>query len=183
MVVRANAKVADAYKLDKKAKRTFGELGAITCDDRVLSWKMEKSTVSIWTVEGRQTIPFVCGDYQRRLLKGQRGETDLAYVRGEFYLLTSVNVEEPEPVEVEGVLGVDLGIVNIATDSDGVVYSGKHLNSARSRHLRLRQKLQKKQTKGAKRRLKKLSRKERRFANHVNHTITKRLVETAKRTN
>ena len=37
MAVRANAKVVDAYKLDKQAKRSFRELGAITYDDRVLS--------------------------------------------------------------------------------------------------------------------------------------------------
>jgi len=180
MTVRAVAKVADAYKLDKKTQRTFRELGAITYDDRVLSWKMTAQTVSIWTLEGRQTIPFVCGEYQKNLLAGQQGETDLAYVRGEFYLLTTVNVEQPDPVEVEGVLGVDLGIVNIATDSDGVVYSGKHLNSVRHRHKRLRKKLQKKQTKGAKRRLKRLGRKEQRFANHTNHVLAKRLVEKAK---
>lgn len=182
MVVRANAKVIDAYKLDKQTKRSFRELGAITYDDRVLSWKKTTQTVSIWTLGGRQTIPFVCGEYQRRLLATQQGETDLAYVRGEFYLLTTVNVEEPEPVEVEGVLGVDLGIVQIATDSDGEAYSGSHLNRVRHRHHRLRKKLQKKGTKGAKRRLKKLSGKERRFANHVNHSIAKKLVAKAERT-
>lgn len=182
MTVRAVAKVADAYKLDKQTKRSFRELGAITYDDRVLSWKLTASTVSIWTLQGRQTIPFVCGDYQRRLLATQQGETDLAYVRGEFYLLTTVNVEEPEPVEVEGVLGVDLGIVQIATDSDGERHSGSHLNQVRHRHRRLRKKLQKKGTKGAKRRLKKLSGKEARFTNHTNHVLTKKLVEKAKRT-
>lgn len=182
MAVRANAKVVDAYKLDKKKRRFFGELGAITYDDRVLSWKLAASTVSIWTLQGRQTIPFVCGAYQSRLLATQQGETDLAYVRGEFYLLTTVNVEEPEPVEVEGVLGVDLGIVNIATDSDGERHSGSHLNRVRNKHRRLRQKLQKKGTKGAKRRLKKLKGKETCFARHTNHVLTKRLVEKAERT-
>jgi len=180
MTVRAVAKVADAYKLDNKIQRNFRELGAITYDARVLSWKMVASTVSIWTLEGRQTISFICGEYQRNLLVSQQGETDLAYVKGEFYLLTTVNVEQPDPIEVEGVLGVDLGIVQIATDSDGEAHSGKHLNSVRHRHKRLRKKLQKKQTKGAKRRLKKLSRKEQRFANHTNHVLAKRLVEKAK---
>jgi len=110
MAVRANAKVVDAYKLDKRVKRSFRELGAITYDDRVLSWKLAASTVSIWTVGGRQTIPFAAGEYQRRLLATRQGETDLAYVGGEFYLFATVNIEEPDPVEVRGVLGVDLGI-------------------------------------------------------------------------
>ncbi|RIH85132.1 hypothetical protein Mterra_01787 [Calidithermus terrae] len=105
MVVRANARVVDAYKLDKQTKRTFRELGAITYDDRILSWNLVASTVSVWTVEGRQTLPFVCGEYQRRLLATRQGETDLAYVGGEFYLFATVNVEEPEPIEVRDVLG------------------------------------------------------------------------------
>jgi len=183
MAVRANAKVVDAYKLDRRAKRTFRELGAITYDDRILSWKLAASTVSIWTVAGRQTIPFAAGEYQRRLLQNRQGETDLAYVGGEFYLFATVNVEEPDPIEVNDVLGVDLGIANIASDPDGETYSGKHLNSVRHRHRRLRKKLQKKGTKGAKRRLKRLSGKERRFAHDVNHTIAKRIVEKAQRTN
>ncbi|RIH79217.1 RNA-guided endonuclease InsQ/TnpB family protein [Meiothermus hypogaeus] len=183
MAVRANAKVVDAYKLDRQKPRSFRELGAITYDDRVLSWKLTASTVSIWTLQGRQTIPFAAGEYQRRLLRTRQRETDLAYVGGEFYLFATVNVEEPEPVEVKDVLGVDLGIVNIATDSDGETYSGSHLNSVRHRHRRLRRRLQKKGTKGAKRRLKKLSGKEWRFANDVNHTISKRIVEKAQRTN
>lgn len=110
MAVRANAKVVDVYKLDRKKPRSFRELGAITYDDRILSWKMADSSVSIWTLQGRQTIPFAAGEYQRRLLATRQGETDLAYVGGEFYLFATVNVEEPDPVEVRGVLGVDLGI-------------------------------------------------------------------------
>jgi len=183
MAIRANAKVVDAYKLDRTKLRSFRELGAITYDDRILSWKLTASSVSIWTLQGRQTIPFVAGAYQHKLLHTRQGETDLAYVGGEFYLFATVNVEEPEPVEIQDVLGVDLGVVNIATDSDGKCYSGKHLNSVRHRHRRLRRKLQKKGTKGAKRRLKKLAGKERRFANDVNHTIAKRIVEKAQRTN
>ncbi|MBI3962408.1 MAG: IS200/IS605 family element transposase accessory protein TnpB [Deinococcus sp.] len=182
MVVRAIAKVTDAYKLDRTARRTFTPLGAIAYDERVLSWKLGGSTVSIWTVAGRQTIPFVCSDYQRRLLASQQGETDLAYVGGECYLFSAVNVEEPEPIEVEGILGVDLGVVNIATDSDGEAHSGSHLNNLRRRHRRLRRKLQQKGTPSARRRLKQRSGKEARFAKNVNHHISKVLVAKAERT-
>jgi len=76
------------------------------------------------------------------------------------------------------VIGVDLGIVNIATDSDGVIYSGKHLNSVRGSGGGCKRSRPRGQG-----RLKKLSRKEQRFANHVNHTISKRIVEKAQRTN
>ena len=38
MAIHATRKVADAYKKDKKTTRTFRLTGAITFDDRVLSW-------------------------------------------------------------------------------------------------------------------------------------------------
>jgi IS605 OrfB family transposase len=79
-------------------------------------------------------------------------------------------------------LGVDLGIKNIATDSDGKNDSASHLNSLRYRNLKLRQRLQKKGTKSAKRLLKKRRRKEHRFATDVHHQISKRIIERAKGT-
>ena len=90
----------------------------------------------------------------------------------------------PEPPQGEPVdfLGVDLGVKNIATDSDGKNDSASHLNSLRYRNLKLRQRLQKKGTKSAKRLLKKRRRKEHRFATDVHHQISKRIVERAKGT-
>lgn len=117
MVVRAIAKVANAYKLDKGTKRTFRPLGAIAYDDRIFRWK--DSEVSIWTVAGRQTIPFVSGERTAELLKSRQGESDLLYRNGKWYLLATVNVEELPPGTPEDWIGVDLGVLNIATDSDG----------------------------------------------------------------
>src|SRR5690606_19926855 len=88
----------------------------------------------------------------------------------------------PEPADVSEFLGVDLGVTNIAVDSDGETHSASHVKNVRHRHRRLRKKLQKKGTKSARRRLKRLSGKERRFAKDVNHTISKRIVAKAKGT-
>src|SRR5690606_26473738 len=77
-------------------------------------------------------------------------------------------------------LGVDLGIRNIASDSDGEVFSGDHVNGLRHRYARIRQRLQKKGTKSAKRLLKKRRHKEARFATDVNHRVAKMLVAKAK---
>lgn len=182
VVVRCISKVADAYKLDKKTIREFNPRGAVAYDSRILSWRLDRQTVSIWTVAGRLTIPFLAGKRQFELLKQQRGESDLALIDGEFYLFATCEVETPTPVDVEGFLGVDLGIKNIAADSEGETYAGNHLNSLRKRHAKLRAKLQSKQTKSAKRLLKKRRRKEQRMANHVNHAISKKIVAKAKDT-
>ncbi|MDP9313722.1 MAG: transposase [Chloroflexota bacterium] len=92
------------------------------------------------------------------------------------------DVEEPTPLDVDGTLGVDLGVQNIAADSDGNIYSGKAVLGVRHRRRRLRTKLQTKGTKSAKRKLKQLRGKERRFATVINHQIAKQLVVLAERT-
>jgi putative transposase len=182
VVVRCISKVCDAYKLDKKTKRTFWSEGAIAYDDRILSWNIKVQTVSIWTIAGRLRIPFAAGPRQLELLKSRQGESDLILHRGTFYLAATCNVDTPDSVDVSGFLGVDLGIVQIASTSDGKQYSGAAIKGVRCRQRRLRTKLQKKQTRGAKRKLRELSGKESRFAKDVNHVISKQIVEEAKRT-
>lgn len=101
MTVRAIAKVSDAYKLDKKTKRTFKPFGAIAYDNRILSWKIDQQTVSILTLEGRlKKLPFICGERQKVLLSTQRGESDLCLIDGDFYLFTACDVDEPTPDDV-----------------------------------------------------------------------------------
>ena len=112
----------------------------------------------------------------------RQGESDLLVRDGKWFLAATCEV--PEAVLNEspaGFLGVDLGIVNIATTSDGDRYAGSHLNRVRHRNRRLRGKLQKLGTKSAKRLLRKRSRFETRFAKDVNHCISKRIVAEAER--
>ena len=182
MAVRAIARVADAYKVGRSGQRGFSRHAAFPYDDRIVSYNLKKQAISFWTLEGRLTIPFVAGPRDLQLLQSRRGESDLAYVRGKFYLLLACDVEEPEPIDVEGYLGVDLGVANIAVDSDGEFHSGAHVRGLRRRHVRMRRRLQGKGTKSARRRLRLLSGRERRFATDVNHRISKQLVNKAKRT-
>jgi putative transposase len=182
MVARAISKVADSYKIDKKVRRTFRSGGSIAYDDRILTWHVPLGFVSIWTTLGRIKIPFVAGVRQLELLRTRKGESDLILKDGMFYLAAACDIEQPALAEVTSFLGVDLGVANIAFDSDGTRYSGSAMKGVRHRHRRLRTKLQKKMTTSANRRLKKLAGKEARFATHTNHVISKQIVATAKGT-
>jgi putative transposase len=177
------AKVADAYKLDRKVCRKFRPHGSIAYDSRILSVNVPASTVSIWTVGGRQKMSFVCGERQRALLAFPHGEADLILRRRDWFLNITVDVPEEKEIEAVDVLGVDMGIVEIACDSDGRSYSGSTLNKVRHRNRAIRRKLQRKGTKSARRLLNKRSRREANFARNTNHVVSKSIVQTAKRTN
>lgn len=187
--VRVVGKVADAYKRDHKTKREFQPLGAIVYDERILAFKRDKQAVSVWTVQGRLLIPYVAGERQRQLLRFPRGETDLVYRDGEFYMFTTVEVDEPEPIDVQQFLGVDVGIANIAADSEGNLHGAEALIRKRMHLLALRRKLQKaktarrkrkRSTRSVRRRLKAIRRRERNYSRTVSHTVAKRIVATAK---
>jgi len=179
VIVRAIGKVADSYKLDKRTQRTFHPLGAIAYDNRILRWYVGKSQVSIWSVDGRMKLPFVCGEYQRGLLAFQQGESDLAFVNGNFYLMATVSISDPPLIETDGVLGVDLGIVQLATDSEGHAYSGEAVKACRRRAKRIRALLQSKGTKNAKKHLRKMRQRTANYQRWVNHNISKQLVKNA----
>jgi putative transposase len=183
VAVRCLGKVADAYKLDTETQRSFAPLGAIAYDARILSWNFQHQTVSIWTLEGCLTIPFTCcGEHHADLLCAQKGECDLVERNGTFYLYATCDIPDAKPMQTTQALGVDLGIVNIATDSDGEVFSGAEIEQTRAWYAKRRATLQSVGTKSAKRRLKKLSGKQRRFQKNTNHRTAKTLVAKAKGT-
>lgn len=162
----------------------FRKHSAQPYDDRCLSWQTDQHTVSIWTTRGRlKNIPYTGHpDQLADLHKHREGETDLLLRDGNFYLVATLDEEAPRPITPSGVIGVDLGIVNIAVTSSNEKFAGEKLNKARERYLRIRKELQKKGTKSAKRKLKKRRRKESRFAKDVNHCISKKIVAEAERT-
>ena len=180
--VRAIGKVADTYKLDKKVQRVFDMRGAFPYDDRILTINPDQQIVSIWTLEGRQKMTYLAGDRQQELLYGERGESDLCYINDTFYLFVTCEVETPEPDDVDEFLGVDLGIVNIAADSDGDTYSGEVVNDNQRKFQHRRRNLQRKGTHNARRKLRKISGKQSRFQKDTNHTISKRIVQKSRDT-
>ncbi|MGP3689694.1 RNA-guided endonuclease InsQ/TnpB family protein [Streptomyces sp. IBSNAI002] len=164
---------------------TFRPEAAQPYDDRCLAWQYDALTVSIWTTAGRlKNVRFSCSPGALNMLREHRkGEADLIERDGVFYLVAVCEVPEAPLNEAPSAfVGVDLGIVNIATASNGYRAAGRGLNRHRKRQLDLRRKLQAKGTKSAKRLLKKRSRKEARHTANVNHIVSKTIVTAAERT-
>ncbi|MEO3780922.1 transposase [Micromonospora sp. B11E3] len=163
---------------------TFRWDAAQPYDARMLSWRHDARIVSIWTVDGRlKTVAFTgSADQLKALATHPIGESDLLHRDGMWFLHATVEMDEPQVYEPDGFLGVDMGIANIAYDSDDTRYAGTALNGYRRRQQRLRQRLQQKATKSAKRLLARRRRKETRHAGNINHSIAKSIVTEAART-
>src|SRR3989441_5696200 len=106
LAIRAISKATDSYKRDKSIKPTFRKEGAIVYDERVMSFK-GLNTVSLLTLSGRVLVPFRIGGYQEARLDRIKGQADLIYRNGTFYLAVTLDVPEPTPDEPQETLGVD----------------------------------------------------------------------------
>ncbi|MHB1709631.1 MAG: RNA-guided endonuclease InsQ/TnpB family protein [Thermoplasmataceae archaeon] len=181
LIVRAISKVAESYKVDRTCMHEFDRHGSIIYDQRILSFK-GLDRVSMNTLHGRIRMPMVFGEYQEQKLSRVHGQADLVYRNGTFYLAVVVDVPEEPEYEPLDYIGVDLGVKNIATTSDGRNHSGDAVRKTRIDMAKHRQRLQKRGTRSAKRHLKKISGKEKRFQKVVNHNISKEIVAEAKGT-
>jgi predicted transposase len=73
LAIRAIGKVAESYKADRRHLHVFDPRGAMVYDQRIMSFK-GFDNVSLTTIEGRETIPLLTGDYgklSQRMLRGQ----------------------------------------------------------------------------------------------------------------
>lgn len=130
--VRAISKAVDAFARDKSVCPGFAPIGAIPLDDRLYRL-IGLHAASINTTAGRIRCPFLVGDYFRAMLSGKRGQADLVYRGGQFFLYVTVEFQEAPPVAVQDWIGVDLGIRNIAVDSTGEKHSGEQVDRLRRR--------------------------------------------------
>ncbi len=181
MAVRAIGKAVECFARDKTVCPVFRPDGAMTYDPRLMSFK-GMDTVSLLTLDGRELVPLIYGEYQRERFDRMKGQVDLVLRDGRFYLYASIHVPDDAPIEPTEFLGVDLGIVNLATDSDGTAHTGAAVEHVRRKHARQRRALQRRNTRGAKKKLKRIAQKESRFRRHENHCISKHIVQTAKDT-
>ena len=181
LTVRAIAKVCDTYKTDRSQCHTFGPRGAVVFDARCFKMK-GVSSAFLTTTQGRHLFSLAHGGKQReQLSQGMTGEADLLFVDGNYYLSIAVKFPDPPKADTSGgVLGVDMGIVELATDSEGQSFSGAVVKAVRCRVREHRRQVQKKHSRSAFKRLQKINRRASRFTRDVNHCISKSLVLKAK---
>jgi IS605 OrfB family transposase len=185
--VCANRKSA---KQKDRAVKGFAPTSA-TYDVRTFTFKEKDWTVSLTRLKGREKFPLHIGNYQRHLLTGKNPKSAVLVKRkdGTYYLQIQLESEPPQPEKTHKVLGVDLGRTDIGVTSEGEKFSGREITQIRDKYSRVRASLQRKASKGtrstrrrARQILQRLSGRERGFQTQVNHTVSCRLIQQAKKT-
>jgi len=183
MTVRAISKAVEAYKRDRSIQVVFDLDGAMPYDQRFMSWK-GLDRVSLLTLKkGRVILPIrICDYHAPRMQNRPRGQVDLLFRNKTFYLAVVVDAPEASHINAVDVIGIDLGVNNIAVDSDGEVFSGAAIEKTRRKIDNIKADLQHCGTPSAKRHLAKIGKRESRFRRDVNHCISKKMVAKAKDT-
>ncbi len=186
LAVNARAKAVEAVKSVRAKKRetcpVFGARGSVRYDARSYSFK-PMDQVSLLTLDGRVVCRMMEGARQHAMLTDpawEIGGADLVWRRGVYSLHVTQSREAPDLTEAPDVIGVDLGIVNVAVDSAGQIFTGELVRTVRVRYKRQREELQQVGTKSAKRKAKRKSGTEARFQKDINHCISKALVAKAR---
>lgn len=159
-----------------KFKPSKKKWSALRYDKRLITLRGYQVTFS--TIKGRNKeiikVPLWCSDVFN---KGKFKGASLCYRRKSKQFYLNMLFDVPNTIKlVGGVVGIDRGIYNLATTSDGSNYSGSTIRNSQRKYLYNRRMLQSKGTRSSKRRLKSMSGREKRFSRDVNHVITKSIV-------
>lgn len=197
LVIRARDRASEAIKScveklknGEKASKPEFTSDSIAYDERTLSVWLDEEKCTFSTTDGRIESGFVLPDdlnryYEKYIEDGweitQSTIEKHAYEGGDpYYLHLGLEKESPENMSPNPtVMGVDLGIENLAVTSTGKFFSGTELFHERERFEGIRGELQAKGTRSAHLTIQSVGGRENRFARDTLHRISKRIVQEA----
>lgn len=190
MACLVSANVSAAYKRDTAKPVAFRPLASMPYDRHLLRYQ-DLTTVSMSTLDGRISLPMVMGAYQAEQFAQVKYYAELVHRKdGKWFLMAVIETDDLPPLDTDDFLGVDLGVENLATDSDGQQHSGEDVEQVRVKNQTLKQALQSaadlaanaRKRKRIRKKLKRIGDREARFRRNTNHCLSKRIVAKAKGT-
>ncbi len=162
-VCQAIRRVVNQHKTTKQIHKFRPT--SVSLDARTFKYIESLQKVGVTLKSGRTNFELKIGGYQIALLRGQlpTSATLSKSRNGNYYINIVVEVPTQPKGKTPKVLGVDLGLRDLATTSTGKTWDGKQLRQTRAKFVRVRASIQSKRTKSAKRLLRRLSGKESRF--------------------
>jgi len=163
---------------------------SVHLDKNTISYQADGLTATIATVDKRVQVTLCPGKRQQELLGlGKVKESNLVlHVRSgkDSYWALHISVEIKQErlqglteITIGQIAGVDLGENNPAAMSTGKVWKGGKIKDDRDRYLGHRARLQRNGSQSARQHLRKASGRERRHVRHVNHCISRQIVDQA----
>ena len=164
---------------------------SVHLDKNTIRYQADSLTATITTVDRRVQVTLCPGKHQTKLLGlGKIRESNLVlHTRAgkDSYWALHVSVEirqeklqDLTDITIDRIAGVDLGENNPAAMSTGKVWKGGKIKDDRDRYLGHRARLQRNGSQSARRHLRKASGRESRHVRHVNHCISREIVEQAR---
>ena len=144
------------------------------------TYTIKGETISLYTLGKRIQVPMRFGPFQKAYFsQGVPKEAELICKKGKWYFNLVLDLPDPPIQEGGSLLGVDLGENNVCATSTGKIISGGKIRFERDQFLAKRRALQSNGSQSAKQLLKKISGKEGRRMRHVNHKLSKQIVQEA----
>lgn len=148
------------------------------------TYSIKGDSLSLYTLEGRITVKMRMGSFQQSYFaKGVPKEAEVIYKKGKWFFNLVLELPEVSLTENRSVFGVDLGENVLAATSSGKLYGGGKVRHERDKFLAKRRKLQSNGTQSSKQLLKKISGKEARHMKHINHKVSKEVIQEAIKVN
>jgi IS605 OrfB family transposase len=159
-----------------KFKPRKSETSGIRFDKRTCS--LRGNLLSLSTMEKRaKTLISIPSYFQEIFDTWKFTGLQLTFNKQKQQFFACLNYESESPSFKEGdVLGIDRGLKNIVSCSNGYEVSGKNRNRIKRKRTYQRKQLQEKGTRSSKHRLRCLKGREKRFVLNENHTISKELI-------
>jgi IS605 OrfB family transposase len=183
LVCSARNVVAEAYKRDKQTHHRWKETAAMRYDARTLTVKISQEYATLTTLNGRVRVNLILSDYHRQYLDGswKIEPTATLLCRGRVWYLHLIATKEIPDSPSNEAIGVDSGIVRIATTSTGKVFKGGIIKHIRERRFKQRRDLQsaRHKSRNQRRLLKRLAGKEKRSVDWLLWNVANEIVSEA----
>ena len=160
-------------RLKFKIKPKKKPFSSVRYDARTISLRGNLLTFS-WSgkrIRHLCSLPEHFKKYQNWMMKS----ATIGYSKQKKQLKINLIFEAPDVPKVisNRTVGIDRGLYNIVSLSDGQIYNAQEVRKKKREFLFVKRELQAKGTRSAKRKLRKRARREKRFSLHINHCISK----------
>jgi IS605 OrfB family transposase len=144
------------------------------------TYSMKGDILSLYTLQGRIKVKMRMGAFQQKYFsQGIPKEAELIFRKGKWFFNLVLDMPEVDPTGSTAALGVDLGENTLVALSSGKIFGGGKIRHERDKFLAKRRQLQSNGSQSAKQLLKKISGKEARRMKHVNHNVSKEVIQEA----